>query len=68
MPFSQPLMNGTAIGPRGFGDWEMEAVLLPLANDLADVWLDVKHGLVALDAGARETDVIWEWRFGFYWH
>ena len=53
---------------RRFGAWEMEAVLLPLANDLADVWLDVKHGLVALDAGAPETDVIWEWRFGFYWH
>ncbi|HET7050314.1 MAG TPA: DUF5063 domain-containing protein, partial [Solirubrobacteraceae bacterium] len=56
----------TAMCP--FGGWEMEAVNLPLADDLADVWRDVKYGLVALDAGAAETDVIWEWRFSFYAH
>ena len=51
-----------------FGGWQMESVMLPLADDLADVWRDVKQGLVALDAGASETDVIWEWRFSFYSH
>jgi Domain of unknown function (DUF5063) len=53
---------------RPFGGREMEAVMRSLADDLADVWLDVKHGLVALDAGAPKTDVIWEWQFSFYSH
>jgi hypothetical protein len=56
----------TAIEP--FGGWEMESVMLTLADDLADVWRDMKHGLAALDSGASDTDVIWEWRFSFYSH
>lgn len=47
---------------------EGEPVLLPLADDLADIWRDMKRGLLALDAGAAEDDVIWEWRFGFRTH
>ena len=45
-----------------------EAVLLPLADDLADIWRDMKRGLTALDAGSAEADVMWEWRFGFWTH
>jgi hypothetical protein len=45
-----------------------EAVLLTLADDLADIWRDLKRGLLALDAGASIEDVIWEWRYRFYTH
>jgi Domain of unknown function (DUF5063) len=50
------------------GEDASEAVLLPLADDLTDVWRDLKQGLLALDAGALLDDVTWEWRFGFYTH
>jgi hypothetical protein len=40
----------------------------PLTDDLVDVWADVKRGLVALDLGAPEVDVLWQWRFDFYAH
>jgi hypothetical protein len=56
----------TAMSP--YGGWDMEAVNLPLADDLADVWRDLKEGLLALDAGVPEMEVIWEWRYGFYSH
>jgi hypothetical protein len=39
-----------------------------VSDDLADIWLDLKHGLLALDDGAPPDDVTWEWRFGFYAH
>jgi hypothetical protein len=42
--------------------------LLPLADDLADIWLDLQHGLDALRLGAEPADVEWEWRFTFYTH
>jgi hypothetical protein len=45
-----------------------EAVLLTLADGLADIWRDLKRGLLALDAGAPNQDVIWDWRYGFYTH
>ncbi len=45
-----------------------EAVLLPLGDDLADVWRDLKRGLLALHAGSRADDVAWEWRFSFHTH
>ena len=54
----------TAIG--GFDP--PEAVLLTVADDLADIWRDLKGGLLALDAGAPLEDVTWDWRFGFYTH
>jgi Domain of unknown function (DUF5063) len=50
------------------GDEASEAVLLPLADDLTDIWRDLKQGLIALEAGAPSEDVTWEWRFGFYTH
>jgi hypothetical protein len=51
-----------------YGKEAEAAVPLPLSDDLADIWLDLKHGLLALDDRARPEDVTWEWRFGFYAH
>jgi hypothetical protein len=51
-----------------FGDQADEAVMLPLADDLADIHRDLTHGLRALADGAAHEDVVWEWRFGFYSH
>lgn len=39
-----------------------------LCDDLADIWRDLKSGLLALDEGAPEVEVQWEWRWGFYNH
>jgi hypothetical protein len=44
------------------------AVLLPVADDLADIWRDLKPGLLGLHSGAGPNDVTWHWRFGFYSH
>ena len=44
------------------------AVLLPLADDLVDIWADVKGTLRGRMDGMPETDVTWEWRFDFYSH
>jgi hypothetical protein len=41
---------------------------LPLADDLADIWRDLEAGLLALEAGAIESDVLWEWKFTFEAH
>jgi hypothetical protein len=41
---------------------------LLVAGDLVEVWADVKQGLVALELGAPEVDVLWGWRFLFYSH
>jgi hypothetical protein len=54
--------------PAAHGDGASEAVLLSLADDLADIWRDLKHGLLALACGAPPADVTWEWRFGFSTH
>ena len=39
-----------------------------LADDLADIYRNVKEGLDALSAGRSEADVVWEWRFSFWSH
>lgn len=41
-----------------------------LSDDLADIWRDLKVGLLAIDNGRRETnaDVVWHWRFSFESH
>jgi hypothetical protein len=51
-------------------NWDVaaEALLLPVADDLADIWRDLKPGLLALEQGATVDDVRWDWRFGFYSH
>jgi hypothetical protein len=38
-----------------------------LADDLGDIWRDLKEGLLLLDGGGVE-DAIWEWRFSFWHH
>lgn len=50
------------------GNDASEVVLLPLADDLVDIWRDLKRGLLALEGGVPPSDVTWEWRFGFYTH
>lgn len=39
-----------------------------LADDLADIWSDLRRGLDALAAGTPWQDVAWEWRFGLETH
>jgi hypothetical protein len=56
----------TTLAPHGEGT--QEVVTLPLGDDLADIWGDLKEGLLALESGVPPDDVIWEWRFGFYTH
>jgi hypothetical protein len=34
-----------------------------LADDLADIWRDVTEGLLALEIGSPEADVIFHWRY-----
>jgi hypothetical protein len=45
-----------------------EPVTGSLADDLADIYRDIKSGFLALDRGDDEADVIWEWRFSFGTH
>ena len=35
-----------------------------ISEDLASVWRDVKEGLLALEAGVPDDDVVWDWCFG----
>lgn len=49
-------------------DTEPEAVLLPLADDLADIWRDLRLTLDQLTSGAEAADVVWQWRFTFDAH
>jgi hypothetical protein len=51
-----------------YGEEAESAVSLALADGLADIWRDLKEGLLALEAAAAPQDVVWEWRFGFYTH
>lgn len=39
-----------------------------LADDIADIYRDVKPGLVALELGISRRDIEWEWRFTFEFH
>src|SRR2546425_8319859 len=47
-----------------------EPVRISLADDLADIYRDVKNGLLAEQslAGARPNDLLWTWRFEFESH
>lgn len=56
----------TTLAP--YGEEAEDSVMLPLGDDLADIWRDLKQGLLALEDGASLKDVVWEWRFGFYSH
>ncbi len=46
---------------------EKEAVYNSLADDLADIYRDVKDGLNLFDAG-HIIEAVWEWRFSFRTH
>ncbi|MET9212249.1 MULTISPECIES: DUF5063 domain-containing protein [unclassified Nocardia] len=39
-----------------------------LADDLTDIWRDLRHGLDALDTGSNWRDVVFEWRLSFIAH
>ena len=39
-----------------------------LADDLTDIYHDLKDGLDHMMAGAPQADVIWGWRFSFWSH
>jgi len=39
-----------------------------LADDLADIWRDLREGLDALVVGSSWQDAAWEWRFGLDTH
>jgi len=47
---------------------EPEVVNLPIADDLADIWRDLRNGLNRLEAGGQLSDIVWEWRFLFDVH
>ena len=41
---------------------------IAVADDLADIWRDLRNGLNALSAGSPWQDVCWQWRFGLQTH
>jgi hypothetical protein len=41
-----------------YGDDADEAVMRPLADDLADIWRDLKQGLLAVEEGASAEYVL----------
>ena len=62
------------------GDWNLywqvfdptkdsEAIHGSLADDIADIYRDIKEGLGVQDPGlALQRDAVWSWRFGYYSH
>lgn len=46
---------------------DTEPVTSNLADDLADIYRDIKGGLVLFDS-QHPIDAAWEWRFGFQTH
>jgi hypothetical protein len=46
-----------------------EAIEGSLADDVADIYRDLKEGVTLAEKGAASPDqLIWDWRFGFYSH
>ncbi len=57
------------------GYWEIfeptekeEPVLGSLANDIAEIYLDLKDALKLLESGNAPDDIHWDWRFEFHSH
>ena len=46
---------------------ERESLWNSLANDLADIYSDVKSDLLLFDAGHKD-EAVWQWRFNFLIH
>lgn len=44
------------------------AVVSSLSDDLADIWRDLKNGLMHWDSVSGSTDIVWEWHFSFHGH
>ncbi|WP_169740685.1 DUF5063 domain-containing protein [Nevskia soli] len=44
-----------------------QPVVADLADDLADIWRDLKKGLSLFDAG-HHVAAAWDWRFAFHTH
>jgi hypothetical protein len=47
---------------------EPGVVPLPVADDLVDIWRDLRGGLDALTDNGTVADAVWEWRFNFGIH
>ncbi|GGN07013.1 hypothetical protein GCM10009721_38370 [Terrabacter tumescens] len=50
------------------GDQQPEVVNLPLADDLADIWHDLRAGLSLVGGPPTVDNAVWEWRFHFEIH
>ncbi len=50
------------------GEWEV--IYHSLADDLLDIYSDLKNPMMAIDhrSGAQMNDAVWEWKFGFQNH
>ncbi|MFN0017905.1 MAG: DUF5063 domain-containing protein [Pirellulaceae bacterium] len=42
--------------------------LCSLSDDLADIWRDLKNGLMHWDGVSGSSDIVWEWHFSFHGH
>jgi hypothetical protein len=51
-----------------FGEDKRDELAGSLADDLADIYRDVKEGLELAASGASENEVLWQWRFNFWAH
>lgn len=48
---------------------DQEAIKGSLADDIADIYRDLKEGLVCRQFDCKPPDdILWEWRFAFYSH
>ena len=47
---------------------EEPPVVASLADDVADIYRDLRDGFALLEAGGSREGAIWEWRFGFDSH
>ena len=50
------------------GDAPGDQVVGDLADDLVDIYLDLRRGFAILDVGGPIRDAVWEWRFSFEVH
>jgi hypothetical protein len=47
---------------------DKKPVVASLADDVADIYRDLKDGFALLDEGGSRDGAVWEWRFGFESH
>jgi len=51
-----------------FGEEKRDPLVGSLADDLADIYRDVRTGADLYEAGDLQDEIIWEWRFSFWSH